>query len=555
MTIGAPRCRARLTVLALRRLAGLVVAIVFAALFPGPAAAQVYLPSVKIGTAAFISPSNADANFYRSATTSTVDLAGATRPPEIVALARALKNDPDLIYQFVRNNIDTVWEYGLQKGALGASIDRSGTAFDQAMLMVELLRQAGYTATYEVGTVTLTGAQFTAWTNIADAAAACQMLSSGGIPGAVNNSTVSNCAYGAGTPIANVTLAHVWVKVAIAGSSCGVNCLYDPSYKPYNWIAGIDLAAAAEFTSGAAFGAATGSIDSGTASGLTYVHNFGGGALNGLLQTYATNLLTYLRTHNMSGAQLEDVVGGGVIAPAGTAPLRQTALPYSSVAIFHEWSGNVPDQYRSTLYVKGVMRNPATLAVETLFERSFFVDEIYGRRLNIGTNFNMAAGVHAYTQYDTYLKLDDQIVAGTSHTMGGVPNGHDPAALTIAANHPYAAAADGSTALSGDYMDATVYKSATLANPVTIVHGWGDTGPELLANGPPSAPRTPPIRSVSIRQPARSSRAIRCRPICRRPATTPAIRLRRVISRSSPAPRACTPPWPTASCRPITSSA
>ena len=77
-----------------------------------PALAQAYVPSVKIGTAALISPSSADI-YYGNATTSTNGTGATVRPPEIVELARALKNDPDLIHEYVRNNIEVVWLYGL----------------------------------------------------------------------------------------------------------------------------------------------------------------------------------------------------------------------------------------------------------------------------------------------------------------------------------------------------------------------------------------------------------------------------------------------------------
>src|ERR1700743_1354147 len=145
-----------------------------------PAAAQTYLPSIKIGTAALISPASAN-TYYGSSTTSTDGLAGTTGtptpiPPEIVELTRALKGDPDLIYQYVRNNIQTVWMYGLQKGALGAEIDKSGTAFDQAELMVALLHKAGISANYVAGTIVLNQSQVTALTGITNARGAWQVL-------------------------------------------------------------------------------------------------------------------------------------------------------------------------------------------------------------------------------------------------------------------------------------------------------------------------------------------------------------------------------------------
>jgi hypothetical protein len=161
------------------------------------AAAQTYLPSIKIGTAALISPASAN-TYYGPSTTSDDglgDITGVPTPvaPEIVELTRALKGDPDLIYQYVHNNIQTVWMYGLQKGALGAEIDKSGTPFDQAELMVALLNQAGYTTSYMAGTIVLTQAQFNAWTGITNARAACQLLANGGVPATVNGVTNALC--------------------------------------------------------------------------------------------------------------------------------------------------------------------------------------------------------------------------------------------------------------------------------------------------------------------------------------------------------------------------
>ena len=90
------------------------------------------LPMVTIGTAALMSPTSA-ATYYGSSTTSTDGLAAITgtptpTPPEIIEMARALKFNVDLIYQYVRNNIQVSWMYGLQKGALGALIDKGSAA-------------------------------------------------------------------------------------------------------------------------------------------------------------------------------------------------------------------------------------------------------------------------------------------------------------------------------------------------------------------------------------------------------------------------------------------
>jgi hypothetical protein len=57
--------------------------------------------------------------------------AAASGPASIAELARALRHHPDLIYQYVRNNVEYYPTFGLQKGALGAVLDNQATAHDQ----------------------------------------------------------------------------------------------------------------------------------------------------------------------------------------------------------------------------------------------------------------------------------------------------------------------------------------------------------------------------------------------------------------------------------------
>lgn len=80
-------------------------------------------------------------------------------PASIVELARGLKNDPDLIFEYCATQIDFLTSFGLHKGGLGASLDGRGSAYDIADLMVQLLRQSGYTANYVNGELRLTLAQ------------------------------------------------------------------------------------------------------------------------------------------------------------------------------------------------------------------------------------------------------------------------------------------------------------------------------------------------------------------------------------------------------------
>src|SRR5262249_12884121 len=149
--------------------------------------------------------------------------------PEIVELTRALWNDPDLIYQYVFNNIETLPQYGSLKGPVGALIDGKGTAFDQAELMFELLKQAGYTPTYQFGTIHLTADQLSNWLGTDNArGSVAYLLSSGNIPGQINGDPV----------VTSVDIGWAWVAVPINGTTY----IFDPSTKTYNWKTGINLA-------------------------------------------------------------------------------------------------------------------------------------------------------------------------------------------------------------------------------------------------------------------------------------------------------------------------
>ena len=83
---------------------------------------------------------------------SSTDLTSATEiTPEIEELARGLMHDPELIFEFVLNNIDYTHYFGCKKGATLTLLERSGNDYDQSALLVALLRASGYTAVFQEG--------------------------------------------------------------------------------------------------------------------------------------------------------------------------------------------------------------------------------------------------------------------------------------------------------------------------------------------------------------------------------------------------------------------
>ncbi len=476
-------------------------------------------PADTIGTAALLAPDTVNGYYSTTITTTTNSIGTTGRAPEIVELARALAGntaavDPanptdtakavDRIYQYVNNNIETEWAYGLRKGAVGAIIDHSGTAFDQAQLMVELLREAGFTASYQVGKITLTGTQFYDWSGVQDAKAACQMLSSGAIGAVITTagggaSTDPTCASYSGN-VTSITLNHIWVSVVIGGTTY----LFDPAYKTHAHKSAINLASTAVLTSGDALADATGTMTSGTDSGtgLAYVKSLAAGTLATRLQGYSNNLLTYLKAH--PEAQLEDVIGGEVInrTETPTGGLRQTSLPYTAT-VQRTWTASVPDPFRTTLRVQQTSQITVSGSVVEgqIWDKTFYADEIYGRKLTTAATYN---GTGYSTNYFAGLYITDEngrSIAGAptaQATYTGVsPIGDRYGTLTLTVGHPYASDGSGGTTATGTYMDATVVKPVSMVVPFVIVNAYGDANgmvkkwgsrEDAEVSGPPPAP-------------------------------------------------------------------
>lgn len=438
--------------------------------------------SVKIGTASLISPTAARTYYdgLPTASTFTNSVLVSGQPvhnaphAEITALARALRNDPDLIYAYVRNTVDTTFTYGVGKGAMGTIVDRNGTAFDQAQLMVLLLRAAGKTASFKNGTITLDAAHFTAWTGITRADAACRLLANGGIPGIVNGLSTADCNYGSAN-VSSVTMAHVWVVANISGT----DYVFDPAYKPYTVKAGADVRTIAGLTTGQPLQDASSGVQTGTASGVNYVRSLNATGLNSRIQTAANALQTHIDANLQSG-EVEDLIGGRQIVeiPTSTA-LRQTALPYTS-SVTHSWT-NVPDAYRASVTVQITKVSPTNASVyNTIADRVLYFDDIYGRKLNFYSKYKPTG---TSTSGDAFIGRLELVNERGEATVLASYTANENARLSygqvkLTVNAPYAATGSGA---AGTYMDVYSAKDVVYALPFTIVAGWGETSRGLVS--------------------------------------------------------------------------
>ena len=363
-----------------------------------------------------------------SATAGETFLAGPDVPvgSEIKELARALRYDSDLIYEFVHNNIEYEPTFGDKKGALGALLDRSGNAFDQASLMIELLRESGFTASYVYGTVQMTPTQYSSWLGTSDNNVATSILSSGGIP-TTNFGT-------------SVRFSHVWVKTTIAGTTH----VFDPSIKDYQDNPGIDLTAAMNFSK-------TDLVNFASA-GMTELNSFSH-SIQGLnstnirsdLNTYASRLVNEIKV-NHSASSVEAISGGRTIIPIRVDNIvYQSTHPYQS-SIFDEWLTTIPLAYHARFAISF-----AGTSVE------YSSSEINGRRLTITFD----------TSNRPVLKLDGvtQVTGNPVTTISMSVN------LTI--NHPYAQG-------GGSYGDRSYQPAIDVGGVYSLVNAWGRSGRGLI---------------------------------------------------------------------------
>ncbi len=127
---------------------------------------------------------------------------------EIVELAQSLQWNPVLMYEWVKNNVETEWYWGSMKGAEETLRQKSGNDADQASLLVALLRAAKFPARYVRGTIDFFPGIERAkdLTGLDDTAKIAAFFQKAGIP---YKPIIS------GGGISNFHLEHVWVEAFI----------------------------------------------------------------------------------------------------------------------------------------------------------------------------------------------------------------------------------------------------------------------------------------------------------------------------------------------------
>ena len=377
-----------------------------------------------------------------STAASAIVFCGVTLPPEIVTQAAALKNDPDLIYEFVYNSIQTIPQHGSLKGPLGTLLDGSGTETDQAELMASLLQAAGYTtAQYQTGSITINAAQLTGWLGTDTTPySAAWVMANGGF-----NTTYTT----SGGILQYVTVPWVWVKVQIGGTYY----VFDPAGKRvsgYNRVSGVA-------NLGMVLGYSQSSFLSNAQSGATLTDRTVAGlnraGVRSNLQGYAQNLINYIRNNNPS-ASTSAIVGGTAINPlaVGTHQRISASTGFGYLAGAATDATCIPTGARPT-----GLRTTISFSIPGASTVTFNTSDIYGRRLSLFFD----SGLHPV------LRLDGVVQAtGSAATSGS------QVTITTSITH---------NAYSNSFADVTNDTSLKVtANATTgtyvISNGWGPVG-------------------------------------------------------------------------------
>lgn len=373
-------------------------------------------------------------------------LSAVSQSAEITELARALRYDPKLIYDYVHNHIDYVPYFGSLKGATLTYLDGSGNDFDQASLMIALLRASGYTAQYVYGQMTIPAKDtqntppqdLITWLGVDyDSTTIGTLLASGGIPYTLYVDAQQN-------PVEAV-VDRVWVKATINS----VDYLFDPAFKSYSYTSKIDLGAALAYNQSDFLTAAL----SGATVGSDYIQNVNEANIRARLTTYSTNLVNAIHSQ-YPNRDVNEIVGGRSIFQTNLTQYP-TTLPFSPV-VTSTWD-DVPTAYTDTLRIQHA---GIDCAVNT--------PDLNGKRLTI-----------TYAGADNHPELLQDgvlIPAGTPACPSSSGTATTPGllyGLTITIDHPYAA-------LGGTYMDQAATYNLTSGSTYAVISDFGGVSDTLL---------------------------------------------------------------------------
>lgn len=374
--------------------------------------------------AAYMSTNTATGISLLSKTPTDEDLAETPETKltqEIMDLADTLKTSVK-IQEYVRNNIDFEPYYGSRKGAAGTLSQMAGNDYDQASLLISMLRYKGIPARYVKGTVEIPINKVIGWTGAENAEAAIKILGSLGTP------TVSIVSGGA---ITAVHTEHVWVEAYVAyenyrgigtGKGKKIWIPIDPSFKQYSIEDGLDIKEVIGVTDDQILEA----IDTNgekSEDGNT-VTNVNIEEMSNFIDSSSAKLEQYIKDNNLENTDAKQLIGGRKIIPEklGLLPL---SLPYKTVTVISE-TNSIPYEESETIgfAIRGNDPYNLNFTGSDDFNVKFRAVEFYGKRVtlswtpasqedvNIIDSYGGVFNTPAYMiQLKPQLKADGEVIA------------------------------------------------------------------------------------------------------------------------------------------------
>lgn len=346
--------------------------------------------------------------------------------PEIQEMARALNHDPKRIYEFVHNHIEFVPTFGSVNGATATLLARRGNDFDQASLLIALLRVSGHEANYSLVDAAYPDFFLSDWLGV-DSEQVVEILALGGIP--VDRDPMFYYV---------VYVRRLMVKTNIGG----IDYLLDPAFKFHSSTAKINIGQAMGYDRQSLL--STGAA--GAETGANYVKNMNEPNVRSALQGWSTALSNYLKQHHPNDS-LREIIGGRRIL-AETFDDGQTE-PFWAFYLFPqaEWT-EIPDSYRLKIRVQ-----------HQGIDRTLGAYEIAGKRVTI---------LYTGQNYLPELRVDGALIATGNATSPGSVND-----LVISVDHPY-------PALNNSYADEQATFKLKSGHAYAIAHDFETVSRDLI---------------------------------------------------------------------------
>lgn len=260
---------------------------------------------------------------------------------EIKELAASLEYNPVKIYEWVRNNIEFVPYYGSLQGSQMTLWTLKGNDFDQASLLISLLRVSNIPARYVYGVIEIPIEKAMTWVGgVKEEYLAPLILQSCGIP---TTAVIS------GGKISKIRIEHCWVEAYVkyipyrgAVVDSGDTWVpLDPSFKQYNYKDGIDISSICEIDPDGFFNQVK--TNSTVNESESYVTNVNSQVVIEQLQQWEQNLTNYI-DQNLGQGNVKDITGYKEIIPQ-RLNILPASLPYGLKTVLGKFS-EIPDGLR-----------------------------------------------------------------------------------------------------------------------------------------------------------------------------------------------------------------